>query len=178
MFPFFNLDRCYALNFPESEQFLSFPRFSNGDHSDLMQSNTLNVLFLIDELAAFEAAESYPLEKSARPRRLNESTVSSKSASALIFVAFLFARSRFNEVRTCENPKLKLVMANSPNSRIAITHIFIELIDGSADCALWHTSTAHIEERVFGDGTFSTTSGCFNWFIVKRIGTEKCWPSW
>lgn len=62
--------------------------------------------------------------------------------------------------------------------QIAFTHIFIEFIDGCADCALWHTSSAHIEERVFGDGTFSTTSWCFDWFIVERIGTEKCWPSW
>lgn len=46
-----------------------------------------------------------------RARRLNESTVSSKSASELMFVAFRFARSLLNDDRTWteRKPKSKLM---------------------------------------------------------------------
>lgn len=57
------------------------------------------------------------------------------------------------------------------------TYIFIEFIDGCTYCALWHASTAHIEESVFCDGTLSATSGILDGFIVEWIGAKKCWPS-
>lgn len=63
---------------------------------------TLNELFLIDDDAArlLPNPSSTASEKSLRPRRLNESTVSSKSTSELKLVDFLFARNLASDDRT------------------------------------------------------------------------------
>lgn len=81
--------------------------FRSGSFIEFDEYCTLNVLFLIDELAArlLLAADSKSSVWSARARRLNESTVSSKSTSALMFVALRFERKRFNDERTCRHKK-------------------------------------------------------------------------